>query len=274
MSFTETTFDATSPAVIHYKSEADIETMKRSCQLAGSVLTYITPHVKPGVTLLELDRLCHDYIVQHGATPSPLNYKGYPKSICTSVNHVVCHGIPNETALKDGDIVNLDITTYLDGYHGDTSKTFLVGKVSRSARDLVAAAEEALWLGISVVKPGGHIGDIGEAIQKYCESRGYSVVRDFCGHGIGKNFHEDPAVVHYGRRGTGSLIKPGMVFTIEPMVNAGDWEVDIKSDKWTVVTKDGKLSAQFEHTLAVHADRVEVLTLRPEESRDPIVWKK
>lgn len=259
--------------MIRYKTPEDVETMKKSCRLAGAVLDFISPHVKAGVSTNELNKLCHDYIVQNGATPSPLNYKGFPKSICTSINEVVCHGIPDNTVLKDGDIINLDITTYLDGFHGDTSKTFLVGKTSRAARDLVAAAEEALWLGIYAVKPGGHIGDIGEAIQKFVEGKGYSVVRDFCGHGIGRNFHEDPAVVHYGRKGTGTIIKPGMVFTIEPMVNAGKWEVEVLGDDWTVVTVDGKLSAQFEQTLAIYEDRVEVLTLSPSSERDPIVWK-
>ncbi|MBS1983463.1 MAG: type I methionyl aminopeptidase [Bdellovibrionales bacterium] len=261
--------------MIHYKTPQDVEVMKKSCRLAGSVLTFIEPYVKAGITTLELDKLCHDYIVENGAKPSPLNYKGYPKSICTSVNNVVCHGIPDNTVLKEGDIVNLDITTYLDGYHGDTSKTFTIGKVSRAARDLVAAAEEALWIGIYAAKPGAHTGDIGEAVQKFVEGKGFSVVRDYCGHGIGKNFHEDPPIVHFGRKGTGALIKPGMVFTVEPMVNLGTWEVDFKNDDgWTVVTKDRKLSAQFEHTIAIFEDRVEVLTLPPNSDRNPITWKK
>lgn len=259
--------------MIYYKTPEEIETMKRSCRLAAEVLTFIEPNVKAGVTTDELNERCHQFILEHGARPSPLNYKGFPKSICTSVNGVVCHGIPDAYVLKDGDIVNLDITTFLDGYHGDTSKTFLVGKVSRAARDLVAAAEESMWLGIQAVRPGAHTGDIGEVIQKFVEGKGYSVVRDFCGHGIGKNFHEDPPIVHYGRRGTGALIKPGMVFTIEPMVNMGTWEILVKPDKWTVVTKDGKLSAQFEHTIAVLEDRVEVLTLPENSGRDPISWK-
>ena len=259
--------------MIVYKSEAEIETMRKSCRLAASVLDFIAPHVQPGIATLELDRLCHEYIIANGATPSPLNYKGYPKSICASVNAVVCHGIPDGYVLREGDIVNLDITTYLDGFHGDTSKTFLVGKVSRAARELVAAAEEALWLGIYAVKPGGHTGDIGHAIQKFVESKGYSVVREYCGHGIGRGFHEDPPIVHFGRKGTGALIKPGMVFTVEPMVNAGSWEVVLKPDNWTVLTEDGKLSAQFEHTLAVYTDRVEVLTLSSQADRDPVVWR-
>jgi methionyl aminopeptidase len=259
--------------MIVYKSEAEIETMRKSCRLAASVLDFIAPHVQPGIATIELDRLCHDYIVANGATPSPLNYKGYPKSICASVNAVVCHGIPDGYVLREGDIVNLDITTYLDGFHGDTSKTFLVGKVSRAARELVAAAEESLWLGIYAVKPGGHTGDIGHAIQKFVESKGYSVVREYCGHGIGRGFHEDPPIVHFGRKGTGALIKPGMVFTVEPMVNAGSWEVVLKPDNWTVLTEDGKLSAQFEHTLAVYPDRVEVLTLSSQADRDPVVWR-
>lgn len=259
---------------IQYKSASDIETMRKSCRLAASVLDFIEPHIQPGITTDALNKLCHDYIVEHGAVPSPLNYKGYPKSICTSVNSVVCHGIPDNTVLKDGDIINVDITTFLDDFHGDTSRTFLVGKVSRAARELVSATYEAMWEGIRAVKPGGHIGDIGEAIQKYVEPRGYSVVRDFCGHGIGRTFHEDPPVVHYGRRGTGAPIKPGMVFTIEPMINAGGWEIYIKSDEWTAVTKDGKLSAQFEHTIAVSEDKVEVLTVTDKIDFDPVTWRK
>jgi len=256
--------------MIQIKNKNDIETMKKSCQLAASVLTYIEAHVKAGITCLELNNLCHEYIIQNGATPSPLNYRGFPKSICTSVNEVVCHGIPKPYPLKDGDIVNLDITTFFEGFHGDTSKTFIIGKASRAAREIVTAAEESLWIGIHAAKKGGHIGDIGAAIQQFAENKGYSIVREYCGHGIGRNFHEDPHVTHYGKRGSGAKIQAGMVFTIEPMLNQGSKEVELLDDGWTVVTRDGKLSAQFEHTVAIHEDRLEVLTL-PENSDRPRV---
>jgi methionyl aminopeptidase len=259
---------------VTYKTPEEVDTMRKSCRLAADVLVFIEPHVKPGVSTDELNELCHDFIVKHGATPSPLNYRGFPKSICTSVNDVVCHGIPDGTRLKEGDIVNLDITTYLDGFHGDTSKTFLVGKCSRAARDLVTAAEESLWKGIYAVQTGGHIGDIGEAIQKFVEPKGYSVVREYCGHGIGRTFHEDPHIVHVGKRGTGHPIKAGMVFTVEPMINQGGKDITLDDDEWTVRTQDRKLSAQFEHTVAVFADRVEVLTLPTNAERDPVVWRK
>ena len=259
--------------MIRYKTDAEIEVMKKSCRLAAAVLVYIEPFVKVGASCLELNDLCHKFIVDRGAIPSPLNYKGFPKSICTSVNDVVCHGIPNETRLREGDIINLDITTLLDSYHGDTSRTFLVGKCARAARDLVKTTEEALWLGIKAVRPGGFTGDIGAVIQKFIESRGYSVVREYCGHGIGKVFHEDPHVPHFGVAGEGAAIKPGMVFTIEPMVNLGKQEVELLEDTWTVVTKDSKLSAQFEHTIAVYKDRVEVLTVPPDANFDPVVWR-
>lgn len=257
-----------------YKTPQDVEIMRKSCQLAADVLTFIAPHVAPGVSTLELNDLCHDFILKHHAIPSPLNYRGFPKSICTSVNDIVCHGIPDGTRLKEGDIVNLDITTLLDGFHGDTSKTFLVGKCARAARDLVQITEEALWKGIEAVRPGGHVGDIGAAIQGFVEPKGYGIVREYCGHGIGRTFHEDPHVVHVGKRGTGHPIKPGMVFTVEPMVNQGTAEIFHEDDEWTVRTKDRKLSAQFEHTIAVFEDRVEVLTLRDEEKRDAIVWRR
>ncbi len=241
--------------------------MRKTCALAAEVLDFIEEFVVMDANLLDLDQKCHDFILSNGATPSPLNYKGYPKSICTSVNQVVCHGIPKDYKLKDGDIVNLDITTYLEGYHGDTSKTFLVGKTSRAARDLVQATEEALWEGIRACRIGGFIGDIGEAIQTYVENRGYSVVREYCGHGIGKNFHEDPHVVHFGKKGTGAKIRPGMVFTIEPMINQGSADIVLLDDDWTVETRDKKLSAQFEHTLAILEDGVEVMTLSKKDTR-------
>jgi methionyl aminopeptidase len=254
--------------MVKLKSNQEIEIMKKSCRLAASVLTYIDPYVKPGISCVELNDLCHEYIVKNKAVPSPLNYKGYPKSICTSVNSVVCHGIPDSYVLKEGDIVNLDITTYLEGFHGDTSKTFCVGKTSRAARDLVQASYESLWLGIRAIKRDGYTGDIGEAIQKYIEGKGYSIVREYCGHGIGRTFHEDPAITHFGKRGTGTKLEPGMVFTIEPMVNLGSAAIELLDDDWTVVTKDKKLSAQFEHTIAIREDRVEILTLE-ENSNDP-----
>ncbi len=247
--------------MVKYKSKQEIEMMKRTCKLASEVLVYIAPFVKVGANCLEIDSLCHDFIVKNGATPSPLNYKGYPKSICTSVNEVVCHGIPKDYQLREGDIVNLDITTFLDGFHGDTSKTFLIGKVSRAARDLVQTCYESLWKGIEAVRPGGHIGDIGEAIQKFVEAKGYSIVREYCGHGIGRGFHEDPPVPHYGKKGTGAPIKPGMVFTIEPMVNLGSPDIEILDDDWTVITRDKKLSAQFEHTVAISEDKIEIMTV-------------
>jgi len=257
-----------------YKTIEEIETMKRSCRLAAEVLVFIEPYVKPGVSTDELNDLCHDFILKNGAIPSPLNYHGFPKSICTSVNDVVCHGIPDTYRLKEGDIVNLDITTLLDGFHGDTSQTFLVGKCARAARDLTSVAEEALWAGIHAVRPGGHVGDIGEAIQKLVEPKRYSIVREYCGHGIGRTFHEDPHVVHAGKRGTGTPLKPGMVFTVEPMINQGSKDIVLESDEWTVRTKDRKLSAQFEHTIAVFEDRVEVLTLKSTDTRSPIVWSR
>ncbi len=257
--------------MVVYKSLDEIQTMKKSCKLAASVLTYIEPFVKAGVTTNQLNKLCHDYIVENGARPSPLNYNGFPKSICTSVNHVVCHGIPSDYTLKEGDIVNLDITTYLEGFHGDTSKTFMIGKCTRAARDLVEAAQESLWQGIYAIKAGGHVGDIGEAVQKFVESKGYSIVREYCGHGIGRTFHEDPHVVHYGKRGTGTPLKAGMVFTIEPMVNQGGADVLVLGDNWTVETRDKKLSAQFEHTIALFADRLEVMTLQEGDPRPSVI---
>ena len=250
-------------SMIFLKSDQEIDAMRASGRLAAQVLTMIEPHVKAGVTTLELNDICHDYIVSRGAIPAPLNYKGFPKSICTSLNEVVCHGIPSsKTKLKDGDIINIDITTIVDGYHGDTSRTFLVGAVSEKARRLVKVTKECLELGINCVRPGARIGDIGAAIQGHAEKHGYSVVRDFVGHGIGKQFHEEPQIMHYGQKGTGSRLESGMVFTIEPMINEGHWRTKVKKDGWTAVTVDGILSAQFEHTLAIRSDgSVEILTL-------------
>ncbi len=240
--------------------------MRVAGRLAAEVLEFIAPYVQPGVTTEELDRLCHDYIVNvQQAIPAPLNYKGFPKSICTSINHQVCHGIPSNRRLKNGDIVNIDITVIKDGFHGDTSKMFCVGESSIRAKRLVAVTQEALYLAIRQVRPGIDLGQIGYVIQQYVEAQGYSVVREFCGHGIGREFHEAPQVLHYGKPNTGILLEPGMTFTIEPMVNAGKRHVKLLPDGWTVVTKDHSLSAQWEHTLAVIEDGVEVLTLREEE---------
>jgi methionyl aminopeptidase len=248
------------------KSPAEIEKMRVAGHLAAEVLEMIGPFVVPGITTDELNQICHDYIVgTQQAIPAPLNYKGFPKSICTSVNHVVCHGIPGPKKLKSGDIINIDITVIKDGYHGDTSKMFLVGEVPIRARRLVRVCQEALYLGIQQVRPGAHLGDIGYAIQKYAESHGYGVVQEFCGHGIGREFHEDPQVLHYGKPGTGPRLEPGMIFTIEPMINSGKRYVKILSDGWTAVTKDHSLSAQWEHTILVTEQGFEILTLRHEE---------
>ena len=229
-------------------------------------LDMVASHVQPGITTDELDRLCHDHIVDHQhAIPAPLNYRGFPKSICTSVNHQVCHGIPGAKKLKRGDIVNIDITVIKDGFHGDTSKMFFVGEPSILARRLVKVSKAALWIGIDKVKPGIHLGDIGFAIQQYVEAHNYSVVREYCGHGIGREFHEEPQVLHYGTPGNGVVLQPGMCFTIEPMINAGKRQVKLLPDGWTVVTKDRTLSAQWEHTILVTETGYEVLTLRDEE---------
>ena len=247
--------------MVHIKTPAEIDQMRPSCRLAADVLVMIEPYVKPGVTTLELNDICHQFIVAHDAYPSPLNYHGFPKSICTSVNHVVCHGIPADKRLQDGDIVNLDITTYLHGFHGDTSKTFYVGEPRVKTRKVTEVARQALDIGIAVVRPGATLGDIGHAIQSFVEGERCSVVREYCGHGIGREFHEDPQVLHYGRPGEGLVLKEGMVFTIEPMVNLGKAPVKVLGDGWTVVTRDKSLSAQFEHTLAVTAGGCEILTL-------------
>jgi methionyl aminopeptidase len=248
------------------KTADEIEKMRVAGRLAAEVLEMIGEHVRPGVSTDELDRICHDYIVsEQQAIPAPLNYRGFPKSICTSVNHQVCHGIPGNKILKDGDIVNIDITVIKDGFHGDTSKMFFVGKASILGRRLVDITQKAMWKGIELVRPGAHLGDIGHAIQQFVESHGYSVVQEYCGHGIGRGFHEDPQVLHYGSPGTGIQLQAGMTFTIEPMVNAGKRNVKLLPDGWTVVTKDRKPSAQWEHTLLVTADGYEVLTLRKEE---------
>lgn len=249
------------------KSAEEIEKMRVAGRLASQVLEMIEEHVKPGVTTEELDRICHDYIVNtQQAVPAPLNYRGFPKSICTSVNHVVCHGIPGQKKLKNGDVINIDITVIKDGYHGDTSKMFFVGEPSIQARRLAEVTRDCMLEGIRQVRPGARLGDIGHAVQKLAESHGYSVVREYCGHGIGKVFHEDPQVLHYGEAGTGMELKAGMTFTIEPMINAGKRHVKLLPDGWTVVTKDHSLSAQWEHTVLVTETGCEVLTRRSEET--------
>ena len=253
------------PIVI--KNAEDIAAMRVAGRLAAEVLDFITPHVKPGVTTAELDRICHDYMVNvQGTTPAPLNYappgyRPFPKSICTSVNHQVCHGIPSDRVLKNGDIVNIDVTVIKDGYHGDTSRMFYVGEPSIAARRLCEVTYECMWLGIMRVRPGGHLGDIGHAIQTHAEKHGYSVVREFCGHGIGRRFHEEPQVLHYGKAGTLDRLVPGMTFTVEPMINAGRRDIKELADGWTIVTKDHSLSAQWEHTVLVTEHGYEVLTL-------------
>lgn len=254
-------------AEIIIKTNEDIEKMRVAGRLAAEVLDMIGPHVQEGITTEELDKICHDYIVNvQKAIPAPLNYNGFPKSICTSVNHQVCHGIPGPKKLKNGDIVNVDVTVLKDGYHGDTSKMFVIGKPSILADRLIRVTQECLYLGIKKVKPGVYLGDIGFAIQQHAEGQRFSVVREYCGHGIGKIFHEPPNVLHYGKPGTGEVLKPGMIFTIEPMINAGKKEVKLLPDNWTVVTKDHSLSAQWEHTILVTDDGYEVLTRRNEET--------
>lgn len=252
---------------INIKTAEDIEKMRVAGQLAAEQLVMIAPYIKPGVTTDELNDICHDYTINvQGAIPAPLNYHGFPKSICTSVNHQVCHGIPSDKKLKKGDIINIDVTVIKDGFHGDTSKMFYVGQPSVLAQRVCDISHKCLQIGIELVKPGIHLGDIGHAIQKYAEAKNCSVVREYCGHGIGTTFHEDPQVLHYGEAGTGIILEPGMTFTIEPMINAGKRHVKQLKDGWTVVTKDRSLSAQWEHTILVTEDSCEVLTKRPEEN--------
>ena len=255
------------PMAITIKNAVDIEKMRIAGRLASEVLDYITPFVQPGVTTEKLDSLCHDYMVNVQKTiPAPLNYAPpghvpYPKSICTSVNHQICHGVPGPKVLKNGDIVNIDITVIKDGYHGDTSRMFHVGETSIQAKRLCEITYDCMWIGINKVKPGATLGDIGFAIQTHAEKNGFSVVREFCGHGIGKKFHEDPQVLHYGKAGTGLKLQEGMMFTIEPMINAGKRDIKQLNDGWTIVTKDHSLSAQWEHTILVTATGFEVMTV-------------
>ncbi len=259
---------------ITIKTPEEIEKMRVAGKLASEVLQMIGPFVKKGVTTEELNQICHDYIVnEQDGIPAPLNYgqPPFPKSICTSVNHVICHGIPADKKLKDGDIINIDVTVIKDGYHGDTSKMFVVGKPSILADRLIRITQECLYKGIKLVKPGARLGDIGHVIQQHAEKHNYSIVREYCGHGIGASFHEEPQVVHYGRPNTGEVLQEGMCFTIEPMVNAGKRYSKILPDQWTVVTKDRSLSAQWEHTLLVTKDGVEILTLRDDEDIDRVI---
>jgi methionyl aminopeptidase len=255
---------------ITLKSPADIEKMRVSGRLAAEVLRMIAPHVKAGVSTAELDRICHDHIVNvQKAIPANAGYKGFPATLCTSVNNVICHGIPSDAkVLKDGDIINIDVTVIKDGFHGDTSRMYYVGEPSVKARRLVEVTREAMFRGIRQVRPGATLGDIGHAIQTYVESQRFSVVREYCGHGIGRVYHEDPQVLHYGQPGTGVELKPGMTFTIEPMVNEGSRHTRLMPDGWTVVTKDKSLSAQWEHMLAVTDDGVEILTRIPGDDND------
>ena len=254
--------------VIH--GAEDFEAMRRAGKLAAETLDFITPEVGIGVTTETLDRRCHDFIVEHGAVPAPLDYRGFPKSICTSVNHVVCHGIPTDRkVLRDGDTLNIDVTVILDGWHGDTSRMFCIGKPSVKARRLVEITFESMMRGIEVVKPGATLGDIGAAIQNHAEAHRFSVVRDFCGHGLGRVFHAAPSVLHCGRAGQGTVLREGMFFTIEPMINAGRYEEKILEDGWTAVTRDKSLSAQFEHSLGVTATGYEIFTLSPKGWRQP-----
>ena len=260
---------------IHIKNPQEIEKMRVAGKLASEVLDFITPFVKPGITTEEIDRLCHDYMVNvQNTIPAPLNYAPdghtpYPKSICTSINHQICHGVPGPKALKEGDIVNIDITVIKDGFHGDTSRMFHLGETSIQAKRLCKLTYEAMWLGIKQVKPGAKLGDIGFVIQDFAEKNGFSVVREFCGHGIGKRFHEEPQVLHYGKPGTGLTLEAGMIFTIEPMINAGKRDIKQMPDGWTIVTKDRSLSAQWEHTILVTEIGYEVLTVSDKTPSPP-----
>ncbi len=251
------------PRTIKVHGEEDFEGMRRAGRLAAETLDYITPLIEPGALTDDLDRLCDAFIRDHGAIAAPLNYRGFPKSICTSVNHVVCHGIPGEKRLREGDILNVDVTPILDGWHGDTSRMFFIGNVGIKARRLIEVTFEAMWRGIDIVKPGVTVGEIGQAIQTHVEANRFSVVRDFCGHGLGRIFHDAPNIPHFGKPSEGPVLREGMFFTIEPMVNAGRWEVKILSDGWTAVTKDKSLSAQFEHSIGVTSDGFEVFTRSP-----------
>ena len=254
---------------IKLHNEDAFEGMRIAGLLAARTLDYIAPHIIPGVTTNAIDKLCHDFIMERGGICAPLGYRGFPKSVCTSVNHVVCHGIPGDKKLKDGDILNLDVTPTVDGWHGDSSRMYPVGKINRKAERLIEVTFEAMWEGIRQVKPGATLGDIGHAIQTFAEKERFSVVRDFCGHGLGQVFHEAPNVMHYGKPGEGDILREGMMFTIEPMINSGRYDVKILEDGWTAVTRDKSLSAQFEHSLRVTSDGYEIFTLSPTGQHKP-----
>ncbi len=247
--------------MIHIKTPEEIEQMRPACRHAADTLVMIEPHIHPGMSTDDINDLVHAFTINANAIPAPLNYHGFPKSVCTSVNHVVCHGIPGNKKLKEGDIINIDVTSIIDGWHGDTSKTFYVGKPTVKGKKVTEVSRKALEIAIASARPGATLGDIGHVIQSYVESEKCSVVREYCGHGIGRGFHEDPQVLHYGKPGTGLRLKPGMVFTIEPMVNLGKAGVKVLRDGWTVVTRDKSLSAQFEHTIAITETGAEILTL-------------
>jgi len=253
--------------IIH--KEQDYDKMRAAGKLAAETLDFIAPHVKPGVTTDELNTLCHDFIIENNAIPAPLNYRGFPKSICTSVNHVICHGIPGDKKLKNGDIINIDVTVIVNGWHGDTSRMYYVGEPPIKAKRLVETTYQAMMLGIEQIKPGAKVGDIGHAIQTFAEEHGFSVVRDYCGHGIGKVFHDDPNIMHFGEPGEGAELKEGMFFTVEPMINIGKYQSKLLGDGWTVVTRDRSLSAQFEHTIAVTKDGYEIFTKSPKGLDQP-----
>lgn len=251
--------------MINIKSAREIELMRATSRLAAKTLTYIEGKLEIGMSTEDVDALCHDFMVSHGAVPATLNYHGFPKSCCTSLNNVICHGIPSPNdILKDGDILNIDVTTILDGFHGDTNKTFFIGEVDPKVKKLVEVTYDCMMAGIETCRPGSHLGDIGAAIQELAESHGYSVVRDYCGHGIGREFHEEPQVLHYGKAGTGIELRPGMTFTVEPMINMGKHYTKLLKDGWTVITKDKKPSAQFEHTILITDDGFEILTIDPD----------
>jgi methionyl aminopeptidase len=256
--------------MISIKSSREIEIMKQSCQLAAKTLNFIADKLEIGMTTEDVNTLCHDFIVSHDAYPSPLNYHGFPKSVCTSLNDVICHGIPStKDKLKDGDILNIDVTTYFKNFHGDTNRTFFIGNVDPKIRDLVKVTYESMMAAIAVCKPGARMGDIGAVIEEMAHANGYTVVQEYCGHGIGREFHEEPQVLHYGKKGTGVEMKVGMTFTIEPMINLGKRHCRLLKDDWTVVTKDKKVSAQFEHTILITETGSEILTLDPENPYDP-----
>ena len=255
---------------IKIHSEEDFDKMRSAGKLAAKTLDFITEYVKPGVTTNSLNDLCHNFIISNNAVPAPLNYKGFPKSICTSINHVVCHGIPNDKPLKKGDILNIDVTVILDGWYGDTSRMYYVSDVAIKPKRLIQVAYDAMMKGIEIVKPGARLGDIGYTVQNYVEKHNYSVVRDYTGHGIGQVFHDEPSILNYGRKGTGLILEEGMFFTVEPMVNAGGHDTILSTlDGWTVTTRDKSLSAQFEHTIGVTKDGFEIFTLSPKKLHYP-----